>query len=115
MCVSLQVQALALELQSLHFSASRESTRKVASELRAILSSVEGACLAQENGTVRCLLQQGIIYVTLFSVFAALVAQLIEHRTKTLECVGSNPVQSSSMYKAEQHSTPKAVTFPKKN
>ena len=80
MCVSLQVQALALELQSLHFSASRESTRKVASELRAILSSVEGACLAQENCTVRCLLQQGVIYM--FSVFATLVAQLIEHRTR---------------------------------
>lgn len=59
MCVLLcvcvvKVQALALELQSLHFSANQESTRKVASELRAILISVEGACLAHENGTVSC-------------------------------------------------------------
>lgn len=47
-----QVQALAQELQSLHFSESQESTRKVASELRAILVSLEAACLAHENGTV---------------------------------------------------------------
>ena len=52
--LSEQVQALAEELQSLHFSESHESTRKVASELRAILVSVEGACLAHENGTVSC-------------------------------------------------------------
>ena len=48
----LQVQVLAQELQSLHFSASHESTRKVASELNAILTGVEAACLAHENGTV---------------------------------------------------------------
>ena len=47
-----QVQALAQELQSLHFSEAQESTRKVASELRAILVSLEGACLAHEDGTV---------------------------------------------------------------
>jgi E3 ubiquitin-protein ligase HECTD1 len=46
-----KVQALAQELQSLHFSDAQESTRKVASELRAILVSLEGACLTHENGT----------------------------------------------------------------
>ena len=47
-----QVQALAQELQSLHFTDTQESTRKVASELRAILISLEGACLSHESGTV---------------------------------------------------------------
>ena len=48
----LKVQALAQELQALHFSESQESIRKVASELKAILLSLEGACLAHENDTV---------------------------------------------------------------
>ena len=43
---------LAKELQSRYFSANQESTRKVAAELKAILTSVEAACTAHDNNTV---------------------------------------------------------------
>ena len=47
-----KVTALAAELQSKYFSANQESTRRVAAELRAILSSVERACQVHESNGV---------------------------------------------------------------
>lgn len=47
-----KVTAMAAELQSKYFSANQESTRRVAAELRAILSSVERACQVHENNGV---------------------------------------------------------------
>ena len=47
-----KVRLLARELQTRHFSASHESTRRVAAELRAILTSIEAACLAHDTSTV---------------------------------------------------------------
>ena len=47
-----QVRNLARELQNQYFSSSQESTRKVAAELRAILTSVEAACIAHDNNAV---------------------------------------------------------------
>lgn len=49
----LRVKNLAQELQGKYFTAAQESTRKVAAELRAILSSVEAACVAHDKDTVR--------------------------------------------------------------
>jgi hypothetical protein len=51
--VQSKVRSLAQELQGRYFTAAQESTRKVAAELRAILTSVEAACLAHDKDTVR--------------------------------------------------------------
>ena len=48
-----KVRHLARELQSKYFTAAQESTRKVAAELRAILSTVEEACVAHDKDEVR--------------------------------------------------------------
>lgn len=48
-----KVTAMAAELQTKYFSANQESTRRVAAELRAILSSVETACQVHETDGVR--------------------------------------------------------------
>ena len=47
-----KVIAVAAELQSKYFSANQETTRRVAAELRTILSSVETSCQLHENGDV---------------------------------------------------------------
>lgn len=47
-----QVKAIARDLQTHHFSRSQESTRKVAAELKTIVSSIEEACSNHDNGTV---------------------------------------------------------------
>ena len=46
------MKSLGRELQSKYFSVNQESTRRVAAELKAILSSVEAACLAHDNDSV---------------------------------------------------------------
>jgi E3 ubiquitin-protein ligase HECTD1 len=51
-----KVTAMAAELQTKYFSANQESTRRVAAELRAILSSVETACQVHESDAVRDLM-----------------------------------------------------------
>ena len=79
------MQALAQELQSLHFTDTQESTRKVASELRAILISLEGACLAHESGTV-----SSILYCTPYNqVFVGCTATCIVS-TVGLICFSGN-------------------------
>lgn len=50
--LQLKVKHLAQDLQSKYFTASQESTRKVAAELRAILSSVEESCQAHDKEEV---------------------------------------------------------------
>lgn len=47
-----KVTAMAAELQAKYFSANQESTRRVAAELRTILSSVESSCQAHDNNEV---------------------------------------------------------------
>lgn len=47
-----KVTAMAAELQTKYFAANQESTRRVAAELRAILSSVETACQVHEGDGV---------------------------------------------------------------
>lgn len=47
-----KVRSLAQELQGKYFTAAQESTRKVAAELRAILTSVEAACLSHDKNAV---------------------------------------------------------------
>lgn len=44
-----KVSLLAAELQGKYFSANQESTRRVAAEMRAILTSVEEACTVHDN------------------------------------------------------------------
>ena len=51
--MQLKVRHLAQELQSKYFTAAQESTRKVAAELRAIVTTVEEACLAHDKDEVR--------------------------------------------------------------
>ena len=51
--MQLKVKHLARELQSKYFTAAQESTRKVAAELRAIVLTVEEACLAHDQDQVR--------------------------------------------------------------
>ena len=46
------MKAIARDLQARYFSRSQESTRKVAAELKAIVSSIEEACSNHDNGTV---------------------------------------------------------------
>lgn len=48
----LKVTSMAADLQTKYFSANQESTRRVAAELRAILSSVETACQVHESDRV---------------------------------------------------------------
>ena len=48
-----KVTHLAQELQNKYFTAAQESTRKVAAELRAILTTVEEACLSHDQDQVR--------------------------------------------------------------
>ena len=48
----MKIRHLAEDLQSKYFTAAQESTRKVAAELRAILSSVEESCLAHDKDEV---------------------------------------------------------------
>lgn len=47
-----KVAAMATELQTKYFSANQESTRRVAAEMRAILTSVDTACKVHENNGV---------------------------------------------------------------
>ena len=47
-----KVSKLAQELQLKYFSVAQESTRKVAAEMRTILSSVESACVAHDRNIV---------------------------------------------------------------
>ena len=56
-----KVWTLAHDLQKQHFSADHESTRKVAAELRAMLSSVEAACRAHDSDTVSLSLSHTVI------------------------------------------------------
>ncbi len=48
-----KVAVMAAELQAKYFSTNLETTRRVATELRAILSSVEIACQAHDRDSVR--------------------------------------------------------------
>lgn len=52
MCVCVQLKAITRDLQNLYFSRNQETTRKVAAELNAIVSSVEEACISHEKGLV---------------------------------------------------------------
>ena len=47
-----KVATLAAELQGKYFSSNQESTRRIAAEMRAILSSVDAACKANESDEV---------------------------------------------------------------
>ena len=77
-----KVRTLAQELQGKYFTAAQESTRKVAAELRAILTSVEAACLAHDKNTVREPYAYMYMYIQLYINLVLIKCRLCQNRRR---------------------------------